>query len=99
MSEHTVVGRMLKKLSLRSKVAHKYRHTTDSNHSLPAGPNLLARQFTVTESNTIWTTDITYICTKEGWLYLCVMLDLFSRHIVGWQTSIRIDRQLVCNAF
>ncbi|WP_333663939.1 IS3 family transposase [Acinetobacter sp.] len=98
MSERTV-GRMLKKLSLRSKIARKYKHTTDSNHRLPTAPNLLDRQFTVTLPNKVWTTDITYIRTKEGWLYLCVMLDLFSRRIIGWQTSHRIDRQLVCDAF
>ncbi|WP_180160599.1 IS3 family transposase [Acinetobacter sp. YH12054] len=98
MSERTV-GRMLKKLGLRSRIARKYKHTTDSNHRLPTAPNLLDRQFTVNEPNKIWTTDITYIRTKQGWLYLCVMLDLFSRRIVGWQTSYRIDRQLVCDAF
>ena len=98
MSERTV-GRMLKKLGLRSRIARKYKHTTDSNHRLSTAPNLLDRQFTVTQPNKVWTTDITYIRTKEGWLYLCVMLDLFSRRIVGWQTSHRIDRQLVCDAF
>lgn len=60
---------------------------------------MLDRQFTVTQPNKVWTTDITYIRTKQGWLYLCVMLDLFSRRIVGWQTSHRIDRQLVCDTF
>lgn len=98
MSKRTV-GRMLKKLGLRSKIARKYKHTTDSNHRLPTASNLLDCQFTVTRPNKVWTTDITYIRTKEGWLYLCVMLDLFSRRIVGWQTSTRIDRQLVCDAF
>ncbi|MDI6622840.1 IS3 family transposase, partial [Acinetobacter junii] len=98
LSERTV-GRMLKHLGLRSKISRKYKHTTDSNHRLPTAPNLLDRQFTVTKPNRVWTTDITYIRTKEGWLYLCVMLDLFSRRIVGWQTSYRIDRQLVCDAF
>ena len=98
MSGRTV-GRMLKKLGLRSKIARKYKHTADSNHRLPTAPNLLDRKFTVTEPNKVWTADITYIRTKEGWLYLCVMLDLFSRRIVGWQTSTRIDRQLVCDAF
>ena len=98
MSERTV-GRMLSQLGLRSKTARKYKHTTDSNHRLPTSPNLLNRQFTVSKPNSVWTTDITYIRTKEGWLYLCVMLDLFSRRIVGWQTSTRIDRQLVCDVF
>lgn len=103
MSERTV-GRMLHQLGLRSKTARKYKHTTDSNHRLPTAPNLLNRQFTVSKPNSVWTTDMRStasqdIRTKEGWLYLCVMLDLFSRRIVGWQTSTRIDRQLVCDAF
>ncbi len=103
MSERTV-RRMLKKLGLRSKIARKYKHTTDSNHRLPPAPNVLDRQFTVTQPNKVWTTDMRSIAsqdirTKQGWLYLCVMLDLFSRRIVGWQTSHRIDRQLVCEAF
>lgn len=57
---------------------------TNSNHHLPTAPNLLNRQFTVIEPNKVWTTNITYIRTTQGWLYLCVMLDLFSRRIVGW---------------
>ncbi len=67
MSERTV-GRKLKKLGLRSKIARKYKYTTDSNHRLPTAPNLLDRQFTVTRPNKVWTTDITYIRTKEDWL-------------------------------
>lgn len=89
----------VQKLGLRSKNARKHKHTTDSNHRLPTALNLLDRQFTVTEPNKIWTTDITYVRIKEGWLYLCVILDLFSRRIVGWQTSTRIDRKLVCDVF
>lgn len=98
MSDRTV-GRMLKKFGLRSKISRKYKHTTDSNHHLPTAPNLLVLQFTVNRPNRVWTADITYIHTKEGWLYLSVMLDLLSRPIVGWQTSHRIDRQLACDAF
>lgn len=73
MSERTV-GRMLSQLRLRRKTARKYKHTTDSNHWLPTAPNLLNRQFAVSKPNKVWATDITYIRTKEGWLYLCVML-------------------------
>lgn len=86
-------------LGLRSKISRKFKYASDSKHSLPAAPNLLNRQFTVLKPNMIWTTDITYIRTQQGWLYLCVMLDLFSRRVVGWQTSHRIDRQLVCDTF
>jgi transposase InsO family protein len=65
MSERTV-GRMLKKLGLRSRISRKYKHTTDSSHRLPTSPNLLDRQFTIIKLNKVWTTDITYIRTKEG---------------------------------
>ncbi len=73
MSERTV-GRMLKHLGLCSKIAHKYKHTTDSDHRLPTAPNLLNRQFTALQPNKVWTIDVTYIRTKAGWLYLCVMI-------------------------
>jgi len=86
MRERTI-GRMLKKLGLRSKIARKYKHTTDSNHRLLTAPNFLDRQFTVTQPNNVWTTDITYIRTKQGWLYLCVM-----RLIMEW--LVRIIQQV-----
>lgn len=74
MSERSV-GRMLRKLGLHSKIAHKYKHTRDSNHRLPTAQNLLDNQFTVKQPNKVWTADITYIRTKKGWLYLCMILD------------------------
>ncbi|EPF74659.1 hypothetical protein F945_01426 [Acinetobacter rudis CIP 110305] len=86
-------------MGLLSKISRKFKCASDSKHSLPAAPNLLNLQFTVLKPNTIWTTDITYIRTQQEWLYLCVMLDLFSRRVVSWQTSHRIDRQLVCDTF
>jgi len=61
-------------------------------------PNHLQRQFDVQEPNRVWVTDITYIRTYEGWLYLAVVLDLFSRQVVGWSMSSRIDRELAMNA-
>ena len=97
VSERTV-GRCLQRQNLRCKIARKFKVTTDSEHRLPVVPNHLNRQFTVSQPNKVWVTDITYIYTQEGWLYLCVMLDLFSRRIVGWSTSTRIDRHLVCNS-
>ena len=72
--------------------------TTDSNHALPIAPNLLARNFTVDAPNTVWVGDMTYICTSEGWLYLAVVLDLFSRRIVGWAMGATIDAALACRA-
>jgi transposase InsO family protein len=65
--------------------------STNSNHQLPIAPNLLARNFTVTKPNTTWTGDVTYIATEEGWLYLAVIIDLFSRRIVGWSMKTTIS--------
>jgi transposase InsO family protein len=72
--------------------------TTDSNHRLPVAPNLLARNFTVEQPNRTWTGDVTYIATEEGWLYLAVVMDLFSRRIVGWSMKTTIERSLVIDA-
>jgi putative transposase len=72
--------------------------TTDSNHKLPIAPNLLNRNFAVEKPNTTWTGDVTYIATEEGWLYLAVVIDLFSRRIVGWSMKTTIDRSLVIDA-
>jgi putative transposase len=92
------VSRWMKKAGLRAKLTRKYRITTDSKHKLPIAPNRLERQFTVDKPNTVWVGDITYIQTSQGWLYLAVMIDLFSRQVVGWQVSDRIDQQLVNDA-
>ena len=72
--------------------------TTDSRHTLPIAPNLLDRNFTVEKTNTTWTGDVTYIATEEGWLYLAVVIDLFSRRIVGWSMKATVDRTLVIEA-
>ena len=69
--------------------------TTDSRHNLPVAPNLLNREFTPKEPNQAWASDITYIWTAEGWLYLAVVMDLFSRAILGWSMSERMTRSLV----
>lgn len=82
ISERTV-GRMLQSMGLRSKISRKYRYSSDSTHGLPAARNLLNRQFTLLKPNTV----LIYIRTQQGWLYLCVMLDLFSRRVVGWKAS------------
>jgi len=97
MSVRTV-GRMMQRLGLRARGCRKFKRTTDSNHKYGASPNLLERQFTATRPNQVWVVDITYIRTDEGWLYLAVLLDLYSRQVVGWQMSTRIDRKLVCDA-
>ena len=74
----------MRRQGLRSKVARKFRVTTDSNHNLAAAPNLLDRNFDIDTPNTVWASDITYLQSKAGWLYLTVFIDLFSRRIVGW---------------
>ena len=75
----------MRRNGLRARGKRRFRvSTTDSNHALPIAPNLLARNFTVAAANTVWAGDMTYIPTREGWLYLAVVLDLFSRRIVGW---------------
>lgn len=76
----------------------KYKVTTNSNHKQPVFENVLNRQFQVNEPNRAWVSDITYIRTHEGWLYLTVMIDLFSRKVVGWDMSSRMKADSVCNA-
>ena len=76
----------------------KYKVTTDSNHPLPVFENQLNRQFTVTGPDQAYVCDITYIWTREGWLYLAVVIDLFSRKVVGWSMSSRMKASLVCDA-
>jgi len=93
------VERTMRQNGLRARGKRRFRvSTTDSNHALPIAPNLLARRFTVDAPNTVWTGDMTYIPTREGWLYLAVVLDLFSRRIVGWAMGATIDAALACRA-
>lgn len=88
----------MKALGLVAKARKKFKVTTDSNHKLPLAPNRLDQDFTATKSNEKWLTDITYIPTEEGWLYLCVFIDLFSRSIVGWSMNKRLKAELVTDA-
>ncbi len=81
------VARLMKQLGLKSKVKKKYRVTTDSNHKFPIAPNLVKRDFTPDRINKVWVSDITYIRTKQGWLYLTVIIDLFDRQVIGWALS------------
>jgi len=92
------VARLMRKDGLRAKTKRKFKVTTDSRHNLPVAPNLLNREFTPEVPNQAWASDITYIWTAEGWLYLAVVMDLFSRAIVGWSMSERMTRALVINA-
>jgi putative transposase len=82
------VARMMKAESLKSIIKARYRVcTTDSKHSFKISPNILNRNFKVTEPGQVWVSDITYIPTKEGWLYLTIIMDLYDRKIIGWAMS------------
>ncbi len=91
--------RLMKGLGLTPKAKRKYKATTDSNHSKETAPNLLGQKFAVAVPDRVWVGDITYVPTHEGWLYLAVVIDLFSRKVVGWAMSDRLKRGLVINAF
>tara|TARA_Y100000588_G_C14114924_1_gene864680 strand:- start:65 stop:931 length:867 start_codon:yes stop_codon:yes gene_type:complete len=92
------ITKSLKKQGLRPKAVKKFKATTNSKHSLPVAPNLLNRAFAADRPNQKWCGDITYIWTGEGWLYLAVLIDLYSRRVVGWSMSKRMTADLVCNA-
>jgi len=92
------VAGLMRSEGLRAKAARKYKATTNSNHTLPVAPNLLEQDFTAVAPNQKWVSDITYIATDEGWLYLAVVLDLYSRLVVGWAMSERMTARLVCDA-
>ena len=89
------VGKLMKLLGLYCKTKKKFRVTTDSNHKLPVAPNLLQRDFSATNPNEKYVGDITYIWTTEGWLYLAVVIDLFSRKVVGWSMQSHMQTSLV----
>ena len=92
------VRRVLGDLGLFSRTKRKFVVTTDSNHAEPVADNILDRDFTATAPNQKWLTDITYIPTREGWLYLAAVLDVFSRRVVGWSMSEQIDTELTKSA-
>ena len=92
------IKRIRKKLGLRCRQKRKFKATTDSRHNLPVAPNLLGRQFTVRAPNQAWVSDITYIATDEGWLYLSGIKDLFNGVLVGYALDARMTEQLVMQA-
>lgn len=98
LSDSTVARRM-RKHGIRSRLKRKFKVTTDSNHKLPVAPNHLMQDFTAYRPNQIWMSDITYVPTREGWLYVCAIIDLFSRRVVGWSASDRMPKELVVNAY
>lgn len=92
------VARLMQEEGLEGQRKRRFRVTTDSRHSYPVAPNALNRDFTVSAPNKVWVTDITYIWTREGWIYLAAILDLFSRRVVGWSADSYIDRTLALDA-
>lgn len=92
------VARLMREHGIAAKTRRKFRCTTDSNHDRPVAANVVDRDFEPTAVNRTWTADITYISTGEGWLYLAAVEDLYSRQIVGWSMSERIDSRLVVDA-
>jgi len=92
------VGRLMREHNIRGRHKRRFRATTDSKHSLPIAPNLLQRRFTTNKPNEVWTSDVTYIWTDEGWLYLAIVLDLFNREVVGWSIKPRMTADLVTDA-
>jgi transposase InsO family protein len=92
------IARLMRERKLRARPRRRFVRTTDSAHSLPTAPNLLARNFQVAARDRVWAADVTYLPTREGWLYLAVVLDLYSRRVVGWAFSEHNDEQLTLSA-
>jgi putative transposase len=92
------VAKLMRDNDIRAKTARKFINTTDSNHSRPVAKNILDRQFDPEKPNERWVADITYIPTREGWLYLAVVEDLYSRRVVGWSMDDNMESRLVVDA-
>ena len=92
-----LIGRIMREKGLISKVVKKYKATTNSNHSLPVAENLLNREFQAVRLNEKWVSDITYVATDEGWLYVAGILDLHGREVVVWSMGERMTKELVIN--
>ena len=101
LGEHyskSTVERLMRKYGIRAKTKRRFKATTNSKHKLPVADNVLDRNFSPTAPNQAWAGDITYIHTDEGWLYLAVVMDLYSRRIVGWAMQARMTKDLVNKA-
>lgn len=92
------VARIMWENGLKARKKRRFKASTDSKHSLPVAPNILERRFSVELPNRVWVSDITYIYTKEGWLYLCIVIDLYSRMVVGWSMGSDITADLTVSA-
>jgi putative transposase len=96
--DRKTIAESMRRQGLRAKAAKKFKATTNSRHNLPVAPNLLQQDFAATTPNQKYVGDITYLWTEEGWLYLAVVIDLYSRLVVGWAMSERMTAPLVCDA-
>ena len=92
------VARLMREKGLRARQKRRFKRTTDSLHAFPIAPNLLDQDFAAAGPNQKWGADISYIWTREGWLYLAVVIDLFARRVVGWATSDRLQKELALSA-
>lgn len=92
------VARLMRENKLGRRAKRRYRSTTNSKHGLAVAANLVNREFYVAAPNQIWTSDMSYVSTAEGWLYLCVILDLYSRKVVGWAMGTRMTADLMIQA-
>jgi transposase InsO family protein len=92
------VERLMRENGIRARHKRRYKATTDSRHGLPVAENVLARDFTPAAPNQVWTSDITYLWTDEGWLYLAIVLDLFNREVVGWSLKPHMTADIVTDA-
>lgn len=92
------IAKLMSENGLIARGRRKYKVTTDSDHRLPVAPNLVNRNFALEKKNKVWVGDITYIWTREGWLYLSTVIDLYSRKIVSWSLSKRMTKQIVTGA-
>lgn len=89
------IARLMNKYSIAAKMFRKYKRTTNSEHQKEKSVNILDRQFNREKINEVWTSDITYVPTNEGWLYLAAVLDIYSRKVIGWQLDKRLNTELV----
>ena len=96
--DRKTVASSLRRQGLRARAARKFKATTNSKHNLAVAPNVLEQDFTASTPNHKWVSDITYLPTDEGWLYLATVIDLYSRQVVGWAMDKRMPARLVCDA-
>ncbi|MBB4000821.1 transposase InsO family protein [Aureimonas pseudogalii] len=92
------VARLMRENGMKARQKRRFKRTTDSLHAFPVAPNLLDQDFTATGPNRKWGADISYVWTREGWLYLAVVIDLFARRVVGWATGDRLHKELTLSA-